>query len=83
MRRVIFTVVLLSLTAPLTAQTTFRRTYGHGPGRSVAQTTDGGYIIADYTLSPMLQPMEASSPGQRRILGRRPPGSECEDKEKP
>ncbi len=48
------TLLILALTAPLTAQITFQRTYGGtgwDEGRSVAQTADGGYVIVGYTWS--------------------------------
>ena len=41
-----FFPMTLILATPLTLQTTFLRTYNHGPSHSVAQTTDGGYVIA-------------------------------------
>ncbi len=47
-------LLILALTAPLTAQITFQRTYGGtncDRGYSVAQTSDGGYVIAGHTWS--------------------------------
>ena len=48
------TIILLVVTALCYGQSTWERTYGGSDldrGRSVAQTTDGGYIVVGYTFS--------------------------------
>ena len=48
----LLSATFLILAAPLTAQITFQRTYGstnYDESYSVAQTADGGYIVAGYT----------------------------------
>ena len=46
--------LILTIQIPIFAQTTFERTYGkttYEAGHSVQQTSDGGYIIAGFTVS--------------------------------
>jgi hypothetical protein len=51
MKRLCAVIFILLLVSLADAQQRWERTYGRDEGKSVQQTTDGGYIVAGYTMS--------------------------------